>query len=908
MRRIAVAVALVAALLVGVRAFTPDRLTAATAEVPELRSRPADTELADGYRHLVVHSDAGTPQGVEATPMGDGDYQVRTKLSDEQVAALPGIAAISHDVWADPYAADPDLGKAWGLENDGRVAGGWPGSADADIDATSAWDRTRGEGVVVAVIDEGVDRTHPELAGRMWRNADEVCGNAVDDDRNGYVDDCDGWDFARNDNTTYDLDADSTHGTHIAGTIAAESDNGTGFAGVAPRATIMPLKVGDSGSFSLSAAAAAVNYAVDNGAKVINASWGTSGVSRAQLPWLEAAVERARQAGVLIVAAAGNDGRDIDASPSFPASFPEDNVITVGASTNADAAAYFSNYGATSVDVYAPGWFIWSTLPGGTYGTMSGTSMAAPHVAGAAALAMAADPSASVTTIKGNLLASVDRQPAFAGRSVSGGRLNAAAAVGESDQPVTFHFDGFAGLTDGAAAEWQVTATADDTLHPARLELGLVTEESGDVYGVSGLPLTVDGAALTTDDDGWVRSAVGSGVDSGQAFAVDATLPAGQYVLVARLVDDQGAPVAPAQALWFAVGGAASEVPAVPTTPPVSEPPPVEQTPGGGYQPAPLPDDGQPVPTPDPTPAPCSNCGQPAPTTPVFVPPPASTPTTPSSPATTVPVTTTTTVRPVTTTTVRPVTTTTAAPAQTTTTVHSSTPTTSPTSTTVRPVTTTTTAHSATTTTAPRSTTTTTVATPAPSNPSPAPSTPSFGIGSVSPSSGARTGGSTVVIGGTGFTSASVVRFGGSVAQVSVAWPTMLLVRTPAHTAGTVDVTVTSGSTTVTLAGGYTFLADGASPSTPSTPSTPSSPAPTTTTTTVRISTTTTAAVPVTSTTTSTTAAPTTTTTAHVAGPIDARGLHLKPLPSGHPLATVAASTWPSRRCTSGSCAGSPLA
>jgi subtilisin family serine protease len=877
-------VALVATILVGARALTPDRTTAVAAEVPDLRSRPADAELADGYRHLVVHSDAGAPAGadVEATPIGHGDYQVRTKLGDEQVAALPGVEAVSHDVWADPYAADPDLAQAWGLENDGAAAGGWPGTADADIDATSAWDRTRGEGIVVAVIDEGVDRRHPELAGRMWRNADEVCGNGADDDQNGYVDDCDGWDFARNDNTTFDVDAESDHGTHIAGTIAAESDNGTGIAGVAPRATIMPLKVGDSGSFSLSAAAAAVNYAVDNGARVINASWGTTGITRAQVPWLEAAVERARQAGVLVVAAAGNDGRNIDASPSFPASFPEDNVVTVGASTNADASAYFSNYGVTSVDLFAPGWFIWSTLPDGRYGAMSGTSMAAPHVAGAAALVMAADPSADYATVKGNLLATVDRKDAFAGRSVSGGRLNAAAAVGESDLPVQFHFDGFAGLTASTTEQWSVTADADSSLSPAAIELGLVTQEGGDVYGVSGLPVQVDGANLTTDDEGWVRTAVGwSATHGGQGFAVAATLPEGEYVLVARLVDDEGAPVAPAQALWFAVGTESSEVPSVPPTPPVDEPAPVAQPPGGGYTPAPMPDGGQPVPPTPTTPAPCSNCGQPSPTTPVFVPPPPSTPTPTTTPPTTLaPVTTTTLAPPATTTP------TTVHQATTTTTVHQAT-----TTTTVRPPTPTTTVH--------QPATTTTVAPPGPSTPPPSSPGPSGAtVSSVSPTGGGTTGGSTAVVGGSGFTSDSVVRFGGSVADASVAWPTMLLVRTPAHAAGVVDVTVTTGGSTVTLPGAYTYLGGGSSPPQP----TP------TTTTTVTPATTTTTAAP--ATTTSTTSAPATTSTTAAPRspqPIEARGLHLKPLPAGHPLAGIAASSWPSRRCTSGSCAGVSL-
>ncbi|MCU1380866.1 MAG: peptidase and in kexin sedolisin [Acidimicrobiales bacterium] len=901
MRRIAVAVAVVATLLVAVRALAPEKVAAA-ATVPELRSRPADVVLDDGFRHLVVHAEAGPPAGVDARPMGGGDWSVRTKLSDEAVRALPGVAAVSHDVWADPYAADPDLGAAWGLENDGRSAGGWAGRVDADIDASSAWDRTRGEGVVVAVIDTAVDRTHPELAGRMWRNADEVCGNSVDDDGNGYVDDCDGWDFARNDNTPYDLGVEADHGTHIAGTIAAESDNGLGISGVAPRATIMPLKVGDTGSFSLSAAAAAINYAVDNGAKVINASWGTTGVTRAQVPWLEAAVERARQAGVLIVAAAGNDARNIDASPSFPASFPEDNVITVGASTNADAAAYFSNYGATSVDVYAPGWFVYATLPGGRYGTMSGTSMAAPHVVGVAALAIAADPSAPYTTIKGNLLATVDRSDAFAGRSVSGGRVNAAAAVGESDQPVTLNFSGFAGLEAGRAGQWQVRAQADAALGASGYELSLVTEEAGDVYAVSGHAVTVGGTSLRTDDGGWVRVPTSSALTSGgETLTVGTTLPAGQYVLAARLVDAQGAPVAPAQALWFSVAGPAAEVPPVPPTPPVSEPAPAPQTPGGGYQPAPLPNEGQPVPPAPTTPPPCSSCGQPGPQVPVFVPPPPA-PSTPSTPAPPTPPPSTST--PSTTSPSTPSTPTTAASAP-------STPTTAagpPSTPTTAPSTPTTAASAPTTAPSPSSTTTTTVV---PSPAAPAPTRP-LRIVSVSPDNGSRSGGSTIVIGGEGFPERPVVRLGGAVAQVSVAWPTMLLVHTPAHTPGVVDVSVSDGTTTVVSTGAYTYLSDAPAPSQPPAGSPTPSPSTTTTTLAAGPTTTTTTEVPSPSTTPTTeapTASSTTSTTAgpRVPQPIDARGLHLVPLASGHPLIGVSPSGWPQRRCTSGSCAGSQV-
>ena len=308
----------------------------------------------------------------------------------------------------------------WGLNNTGQT-GGLP---NADIDAPEAWDISVGSAdVIIAVVDTGLDYTHPEMLGNAWVNPREIPGNGVDDDNNGYIDDVRGWDFANNDNDPLD---DNNHGTHVSGTIAAAGNNGVGVAGVNWTAQIMPLKFLDAtGAGSTAGAIAAINYAVANGARVINASWGGGPFSVA----LFNAISAANNAGVLFVTAAGNAGRDTDLTPSYPGSYNLSNILSVAATDDADLLAGFSNFGATSVDLGAPGVGILSTLAGGGYGSFNGTSMAAPHVSGVAGLLLAVNPNLTVAQLKGAILAGVDPVPALTGRTLSGGRLNAFAAL-----------------------------------------------------------------------------------------------------------------------------------------------------------------------------------------------------------------------------------------------------------------------------------------------------------------------------------------------------------------------------------------------------------------------------------------------------------------------------------------------
>jgi thermitase len=318
----------------------------------------------------------------------------------------------------------------WGMENTGQSIRGSAGSADADTDAGDAWDTGIGGAVTVAVIDSGVDVTHPDLAANAWRNPGESgLGrelNGLDDDHNGRVDDWRGWDFVAGDNNPAD---ENGHGTHVAGTIAAQRGNGIGVAGVADGSRLMALRVLNAqGSGSVANVILAYAYAARAGAGVVNLSLGSSVSSQAEYDAIAARPE------MLFVAAAGNGGDDEigddnDLYPEYPCAYPLPNLVCVAASDNRDRLASFSNYGDVAVDLAAPGVDIVSTVPGGGYGWASGTSMATPHVSGAAALLWSASPGAPVSQIKSALMDGVDPVAAFAGRTVTGGRLNVLSSL-----------------------------------------------------------------------------------------------------------------------------------------------------------------------------------------------------------------------------------------------------------------------------------------------------------------------------------------------------------------------------------------------------------------------------------------------------------------------------------------------
>lgn len=329
---------------------------------------------------------------------------------------------------------DPSFGQLWGLNNTGQTGG----TPDADIDAPEAWDIQKGSvQTIVAVIDSGVDYTHEDLNANMWVNAAEQNGQVgIDDDGNGYVDDIYGYDFANNDGDPMD---DHYHGTHVSGTIGGVGNNGIGVVGVCWNVRIMGLKfLAADGNGSTAAAISAIQYATLMGARVLNNSWGGFGYSQA----LYDAISASRTAGVLFVAAAGNYGMDNDgALPAYPASYDLDNIVSVLATSNIDQRPSFSHWGKTSVDIGAPGVDIFSTFPGSTYSSISGTSMACPHVAGAAAIALSQNPQLTYLQVKQILLSTVDKLPSLKEQCVSEGRLNLfkvvqAANLGDSLPPM----------------------------------------------------------------------------------------------------------------------------------------------------------------------------------------------------------------------------------------------------------------------------------------------------------------------------------------------------------------------------------------------------------------------------------------------------------------------------------------
>lgn len=325
------------------------------------------------------------------------------------------------------------------------------------IEAPGAWAATEGSpDVIVAVIDSGVDVYHPDLVNNIWRNTGEIA-NGQDDDGNGYPDDLHGWDFANRDANPED---ENEHGTHVAGTIGAVGGNG-GLVGVSPRVKIMALKTLSPYGGSTVAAIQAIDYARQNGAKVINASWGSYGYSNA----LREAISRAGQAGILFVAASGNGdqygrGMDADRSPMFPASYDLPNILSVAATDQADRLASFSNYGGNVVHLAAPGEGIASTMPGQQYAYLDGTSMAAPHVAGVAALLIALQPEITVNQLRSILLENTDRISSLSGKVSTSGRLNAKKAA------MAAVAIGGGTTTEPAPSNWTWVGAAGGSAHP----------------------------------------------------------------------------------------------------------------------------------------------------------------------------------------------------------------------------------------------------------------------------------------------------------------------------------------------------------------------------------------------------------------------------------------------------------
>ncbi len=341
--------------------------------------------------------------------------------------------------------ADPVLKKAWGL---------------TQIGAPSVWPKSKqGDGIIVAVTDTGVDYNHQDLIANMWRNPKEIPDDGIDNDKNGYVDDIVGWDFAVDDNKPYDMTVDTLglmfgggnpgHGTHVSGSIAAVMDNGVGVAGVAPKAQIMALRfITEKGQGTTESAIKAIDYAVANGAKIINASWGGEKGDEDDSALIEA-IERAEKAGVIFCAAAGN-GRvdqakggafgfdnDSDPKPMIPATLNIANIVSVAAIDEKEQLGTFSNWGARSVKLGAPGVKVMSTVPGDRYqdtvidipflgmtAHWDGTSMATPHVAGALALAWSDNTSWDYKEVVDALLKGTKAISALTGKVSTGGRLD----------------------------------------------------------------------------------------------------------------------------------------------------------------------------------------------------------------------------------------------------------------------------------------------------------------------------------------------------------------------------------------------------------------------------------------------------------------------------------------------------
>ncbi len=374
----------------------------------------------------------------------------------EDLKSDPNVESITPDWILKANLTPNDLDEQlWGLSNSGQQAQKWgdyidnvgydtyfeAGTPNVDISAAEAWDiKTDSSDVIVAVIDTGIDYNHEDLTNNMWVNSGEIAGNGIDDDNNGYIDDVYGYNFAYDNSDPMD---DNGHGTHCAGIIAAEGNNGIGIAGVSWNSNLMALKVLDiSGNGYISDIAKAIIYATNMGAKVSNNSYGSffneqELFGRAVATPLTDAFTAANEAGMVAAIAAGNSRTNLDdidstseeLSAAYPANVNLPNIISVVATDADDVLAPFSNYGFADTDIAAPGVGIYSTMPGNSYDLMSGTSMATPYVAGAAALLMSQHPELKPYEVRAIIMESGDSVPNLQDITVSGKRLNLYSAL-----------------------------------------------------------------------------------------------------------------------------------------------------------------------------------------------------------------------------------------------------------------------------------------------------------------------------------------------------------------------------------------------------------------------------------------------------------------------------------------------
>lgn len=416
--------------------------------------------FADRYGATVLHKFA-FPQDIYKSFQGE---MLQLSLPAGMTTAQ-AMAAMAQDPRVDyvvpnhvyhledgPSAPDDLKPELWGLHNTGQNRG----TPDADIDAPEAWATTTGNpnGPLIAIIDTGVDYNHPDLARNVWTNPGEVPGDKIDNDGNGVVDDVRGYNaFAQ---TGDPMDGHS-HGTHVAGTIAADGNNGEGVVGVNWRARLLPVKIfSDGGSTDAAAIVRGILYATKMGARLTSNSWGGGAAN-------QAIKDAFAGSPALHLMAAGNSGSDNDRSPHYPSSYDLPNNIAVAATDRNDRLASFSCYGAASVDLAAPGVETYSTVPGGKYASKSGTSMATPHVTGAAGLLLAAYPELTNDELKARLLGGADRKDSLQGKVATGGRLNVANAMENDTTPPAAPVDFMSTAADARGVTLRWTSSGDDS-------------------------------------------------------------------------------------------------------------------------------------------------------------------------------------------------------------------------------------------------------------------------------------------------------------------------------------------------------------------------------------------------------------------------------------------------------------